>query len=69
MCAADFRCHGNYIPLHVIPTPNIRKANLRCLLKLPQLLSEEETQLYQRTTREVGEDSLIHIHNASGACS
>ena len=46
---------------------SIRAANLQCLIKLPELLNLEETQLYQETlTPNSDGDLLTKVHNASG---
>ena len=55
------------VPLQLVRSESIRAANLQCLIKLPELLNLEETQLYQETlTPNSDGDLLTKVHNASG---
>ena len=56
------------IPLHIRSTryTGISKPNLTSLVELPQILSQEEEEAYQRTTDIKDMDLVSQVHNGAG---
>ena len=58
------------VPLQLVQSDYIRHSNLQCLVKLPEILALEETELYQETLSPNSDgDLLTKVHNAAGAFS
>ena len=58
------------VPLQLVQSDYIRHSNLQCLVKLPEILALEETELYQETLSPNSDgDLLTKVHNAAGASS
>lgn len=53
------------VPMHIVPSRKIGSACVQSLINLPQILSMEEQEAYQRTLDSKDLDLLTKIHNAS----
>jgi len=54
------------IPLYIKPVDGMSKPCLKSLVQLPDILCEEEVDLYHRAKEACGSDLAATIHNGSG---
>lgn len=54
------------IPLHIVPSSHISNACLDALVQLPQILCQEEQDMFSLTKRVPGLDLLTKMHNSAG---
>lgn len=57
------------IPLHIVPSTHISNACLDALVRLPEILCQEEQDMYSLTKQVPGLDLLTRMHNNSGECT
>lgn len=53
------------IPLHIVPSTHISNACLDALVRLPEILCQEEQDMYSMTKQVPGLDLLTRMHNNS----
>ncbi|XP_050036207.1 lys-63-specific deubiquitinase BRCC36-like [Dermacentor andersoni] len=53
------------IPLHIVPSTHISNACLDALVRLPEILCQEEQDMYSLTKQVPGLDLLTRMHNNS----
>lgn len=53
------------IPLHIVPSTHISNTCLDALVRLPEILCQEEHDMYSLTKQVPGLDLLTHMHNGS----
>lgn len=53
------------VPLHITPVECISQPCMESLMRLPQILSQEEEEAYTRATRAPNMDLVTKIHNGS----
>lgn len=53
------------IPLHIVPSSHISNACLDALVQLPQILCQEEQDMFSLTKRVPGLDLLTKMHNSA----
>jgi len=57
------------LPLYIEPVDRMSKPCLQSLVQLPDILSQEEDDVYHRAKTACGSDIVAMIHNSSGHCS
>ncbi|ESP04837.1 hypothetical protein LOTGIDRAFT_177712 [Lottia gigantea] len=68
-CFQSMNYGGQYerveVPVHIVPSSGIGSPALDSLVELPRILSMEEEEAYNQTTREKDLDLITKIQNAS----